>query len=259
MGQIEKCDVVVLLRCRYRTWQLSQCIHNIRNILGLSSMTYRIYCMPDRPTDAVRCLLENTEKHDMRIVPINDGTDGHRWAKSGMIGLNMGLDQMDLDGVVPTWLYFHDDDEILPLSCGDKLEECLNDPDTLAWTATSLFTWGDINHVNINIFHHSPIFCRYRGGDRFTEDGRSVQVTDPVHKRILRNPLRKKTLPFYIRDLSAMTEDDRRAQVKRFRESGKDDAYTRPFSLPPRIMKLEEIENNWNPVDFFMYQRQMRK
>lgn len=254
MGQTEKLDVVVLLRCRYRTWQLLKCFKNIRNIFQRNGMTYRIYCMPDRPTPEVRELLDNEDKYDTRMVPINDGEKGHRWAKSGLRGLNYCLDQLDDDGIIPRWLYFHDDDEILPVSCSEKLKECLNEPDILAWTATSLFAWGSINTININIFHHSPILFRYRVGDRFTEDGRSVQVTDPIHRRILRNPYRKKTLPFYIRDLSAFTAEDREEQIRRFKQSGKDDAYTRPFGQEPTIMRLEDIEKKWKPVDFFMYQ-----
>jgi len=252
-----KADVVVLLRCRYRVWQLAACFQNIEQIFSDTNLEYIIYCLADRATPAVWHVLEAEQAINprLRIVVMNDGTSGHRWARTGMHGLNVGLDHVDRDDVCPTWIYFHDDDELLPKDCGETLERCLNEKDILAWTATSLFLWDNSDTVNINIFHHSPIFFRYRAGDRFPEDGRSTQVTEPIQKRILRNAYRKKTLPFYIRDLSAMREDERKEQVERFKRSGKDDAYTRPFSSAPCIMKIGDIERNWEPVDFFIFQQ----
>jgi hypothetical protein len=242
MGEnIMKADVVVLLRCRYRVWQLAACFQNIEQVFADTELEYLIYCLADRATPEVWCELEREQAINprLRIVVMNDGTKGHRWARTGMHGLNVGLDHVDGDDVRPAWIYFHDDDEILPKDCGRTLERCLNEKDILAWTATSLFLWDNFRNVNINIFHHTPIFFRYRLGDRFPEDGRSVSTTDWIHKRILRNPFRKKTLPFFIKDLSALNRAERQEQVERFKRSGKDDSYTRPFSRPPCIMSVQ--------------------
>lgn len=254
---MEQVEIAILLRCRYRVWQLSFVLKNIYDLFDGTGIDYRVILMPDRPTAGVQNVIRyHTKKHANHILVcnINDGCKGHRWAKTGMQGLNQGLKFMDEYNIRPRWVWFHDDDEVIPVKAKNKLVECLQDEDTLAWVATSLYLWDSFRQANINIFHYSPIIFRYRPGDRFPEDGRSTQVTEQIQKRILRNIYRKKTLPFFLYDLSAMTRKDRTAQIQRFKDSNKDDLYTRSFSEPPQVMSITDIEKSFTPQAFAEFQ-----
>jgi len=252
MAQVEKIDIAVLLRCRYRVWQLSFCLKNLYDLFNGTHIKYKIYLIPDRPTNGVENVIKyHRENHkNIEVIPVSDGCTGHRWAKSGMEGMNYVLQKMDSAGVKPNWIWFHDDDEVLPVGSKGQLCECLRNQDILAWVATSLYLWDSFRQANMNIFHYSPIISRYRPGDRLPTDGRSTQVTEQVQKRILRNIYRKKTLPFFLYDLSAMTRKDREAQIERFKQANKDDLYTRSFAEPPQIMTVGDIEKGFSPQAF---------
>jgi hypothetical protein len=144
---------------------------------------------------------------------------------------------------------------VLPVGSKGQLCACLRSQNILAWVATSLFLYDSFRQVNINIFHHSPIISRYRPGDRFPTDGRTTEsATEQVHRRIMRNAYRKRTLPFFLYDLSALTHKDRVAQIERFKTAKKDDGYTRAFAEPPQIMTVGDIEKNFTPQAFTEFQ-----
>lgn len=257
MGQNKK--VAVLLRCQHRFWQLEWALANIQQLRELIGWDFQVILMPDRPSEIVADIVQEAEEKDwVHRVNIEDDYKRHRWAKTAMMGLNMGLKWLDRQKIRPKWIWFHDDDEIIGTQHSKALAKCLENNKILAWLGTSLYSWDQFNKININIFHHSPIFSRYRPGDRFPEDGQSVAVTEPVHKRIQRNMYRKKTLPFFIHDLSVMIEEERRKYIEKIRNSGKSDNYTRAFEEVPQIMDLGDIEKNYSVMDFTTFQARKR-
>ena len=253
--------VAILLRCHRRTWQLEgvldQCLRGFPEV----GICPHVILMPDRPTEEVKAIVAKWGENERVLVVEPKKVEGHRWAKTGMIGLNQGLDAMEKAGIKPDWVHFRDDDEMLGIGWKTRLKKCLEDKDTLAWLAVSLYIWYDRAEespaVNINQMHYSPIFFRYVKGDRFPEDGRSTQVTDRIQKRILRNKYRKRTLPFYLYDFGVTnySQMDREAMVKRMNEAGKDDGYTRAFVDEPVLVDLDKIiREDTPPLDMITYQ-----
>lgn len=253
--------VASLVRCHRRTWQLEGVLDQCLNSFPEAGVESYVILMPDRPTEEVSQIVVKWQSNDRVIVVYPPEADGHRWAKTGMQGLNAGLSAMEEAGINPDWVHFRDDDEMLGIGWKTRLKKCLEDKDTLAWLAVSLYIWYDRENespaVNINQLHYSPIFFRWVLGDRFPEDGRSTQVTSRIQQRILRNKYRKRTLPFYLYDFGVTnyTQQEREDMVKRMNEAGKDDGYTRAFVDEPVLVDLDKIiREDTPPLDMITYQ-----
>lgn len=246
-------DIIALMRCQRRTWQFEK---GLEQTLSMPSQGIKVLSvlMPDRPTPEVQQLVDKYAGHSGVEVVNQTTVDGHRWAKTGMRGMNKTLDYLDAEGFRAPFIWFHDDDEVLASSWNVTLPQLLG-TDYLAFNATSLYIWGKDaagrDLVNLNQFHYSPIISRYRPGDRFPEDGRSLQTTEAVHRLITRNSFRAKTLPFYLLDYGATTQEEREAMVKRMNAAGKDDLYTRSFLAPPVLVPVTDIlTSGIHPIEF---------
>jgi hypothetical protein len=247
MGDIHiEYDIVALMRCKRRAWQyeeaLVEILEDIPRETGLKTF---VVIMPDSPTPEVQEVVNEFLNHPRAVTVLPDPVDGHRWAKSGMDGMNKALQYLDSNDIKTRWLHFRDDDEIFGSGWESTLHKLMNNDHFIAYTATSLYIWGKDKDgrdmVNLNQFHHSPVFCRYVKGHRFNTNGKSVQVTDEVQRVITRNIFRAKTLPFYLIDRGAICEHERIQMVKAMNAAGKDDMYTRSFIDPPKLVPLMNI------------------
>jgi len=256
--------VAVLLRCHNRTWQLEGTLNQCLLDMPKQGVNTQIVLMPDKPTPEVQHIVDTVKGQDRVHVVLPPPCSEHRWAKTGMEGLNVGMDYIDKCLPHTEIIHFRDDDEMLGIGWSSQLLKCLEDRDTLAWLAVSLYVWQDLEGeepiVNLNQMHYSPIFFRYIKGDRFPTDGRSVQVTTQIQKRILRNKYRKRTLPFYLYDygVTNYTALQVKEMVGRMNAAGKDDRYTKAFTDIPTLMELSYIlRENIPPIE--MIKTQLRK
>lgn len=240
-------ELAVLLRCKSRTWQLKGVLNQCLIDLPEEGITPHIILMPDDPTPEVEDIVREYSAYDNVYIVYPRKCEGHRWAKTGMEGLNIGMEYIDKYLPNITHVSLHDDDQIMGIGWRGKIKACLEDKDTLAWLGVCLYIWSDMPDtepmVNLNQFHYSPIFFRYIKGDRFPTDGRSVHVTTHIQKRILRNKYRKRTLPFFIYDygVTNYTALQRKEMVERMNKAGKDDMYTQSFVDTPQLMELSYI------------------
>jgi len=167
--------MAILLRCHRRTWQLKGVLKQCLEGLPQVGIVPEVILMPDKPTIEVSAIVDEfAQRPNVHIVTPPECT-GHRWAKTGMEGLNYGMAYIDKNITGVEWVHFRDDDEMLGVGWEDNLASCLSDKDTLAWLALSLYIWEDLEdtepQVNLEMFHLSPIIFRYIKGDRFPTDG----------------------------------------------------------------------------------------
>ena len=134
-----KIDVAILLRCKSRTWQLEGALNQCLIDLPEVGITPHVILMPDKPSIEVLNIVEAAKGYKNVHVVAPPKCDGHRWAKTGMGGLNVGMEYIDANLPFVQWVWFHDDDELLGIGWRTHLKKCLEDTDTLAWLAVSLY------------------------------------------------------------------------------------------------------------------------
>lgn len=242
-------DIVCLTRCKERTTSLAKCLFqstkDMPESTGLKIMTVLI---PDRPTKEVRDIL-NTVKEFPNVIVVPEeagGFNGHRWGSTGGLDLlNRGLEYFDSLGHTAEWVWMRDDDWIFQESYKTELVTHLRIKNMLAFNLVSLFVWGQdaqgSDVVNLNQFHMSPIISRYKRGHRWPTDGRSICVTKEVQEKILRNPRRTKTLPFFLLDYGASSQKEREAMAAKQKAAGKDDRFTKAWTEEPLLVRLIDI------------------
>jgi len=256
-------DIVNIIRCHNRAGSLENAVRqsqdDIPNMTGLSVNTILVV---DRPTEEVASIVEYLKEiynGGLATIYDDDKFDEKGTTLTGKKLLNMGLDFMDEMEIEPTWIWQQDDDEVLGLGYEQTLADLVrNHGKILAYEAMSLFVWDYADDgealINLNQFHFSPVFMRYKKGMRYSLLNGTDNITD-IQKRILRNPYRRAPLPFYLMDTGADTEEKREAIRRERREAGSDDRFIRAFSEEAKLVPVSRIIKEYPvPNDFMLHQ-----
>jgi len=254
-------DIVSLTRCYERVESLERALQQSVIDMPKEGISVMNVLILDRLTPEVRAIVDKYSGYDNVLVSEEvEGTDPNSFVRN-RAALNRGLRAFDASGTQAKWVWLHDDDQILDSRYKEHLRAYLDMPGILALELVSLFVWNEDEDnplVNLNQHNRSPQISRYLKGHRWPEDERQIHCTKQVQTKILRNPYRGKTLPFYIIDYGATNAEFRekmaRVQIKDFRST----QYNRAWTEKPTLARLCDVIRELTPIELTTKQLKAR-